>query len=323
LSPTQEGNLVYLGDNNASYSTDLYKLEDNGEDKTISSKNDSQRLLIDFTKRLSQVNAQDATDAQHPGSIANLIDPQHTLIHLAINFLIGSWDGFWYQASNYYLNNDLATNKWALITYDFDETYGNGLDDPSLNTATYQNYSRPGSQRPLVEVFLNNTYYDSVFQTTLTTIVKRFFKPDIVNPRLNAWAQMLQEDIVWTRAIAGHSPGTATTFTLADFQAGLTGNGTAAISQWITTRVNALKTQLNFDDKDDLPALPAYTQGSYLDASGNVVSSNGTTISSNNGTVTPGGGNNTNSNSNTSGASHHGPMGITLSAMAVLFYLIF
>jgi hypothetical protein len=251
---------------------------------------------MEFTKNLSQVNSQDATDAQHPGSIANLIDPQHTLIHLAINYLIGSWDGLWYQASNYYLNQDLITKKWTIITYDFDETYGNGVEDVNMNTVAYQNYSRPGSQRPLVTVFLNNTYYDSVFQNTLKTIVKRFYKPSVVNPILTAWSQMLQEDITWTRTIPGRSPGSQSTYTVKDFQDGLLGtNGSViSISQWVTKRVAALTQQLNFNDTDDLPSLPPYTAGTYLDANGNVVNGNGNSASGNgSGGVSPGGNSNT------------------------------
>ncbi|KAG0951208.1 hypothetical protein G6F57_001778 [Rhizopus arrhizus] len=294
LSETQEGNLVYQGDDVTKYSEDLYKLADKGEDVTIS-KNNSQQHIMEFTKQLSQVNAQDATDAQHPGSIANLIDsPQHTLIHMAINFLIGSWDGFWYQASNYYLNQDLQTKKWTLITYDFDETYGNGIEDASLGTVAYENYSRPGAPRPLVTVFLNNTYYKNQFENTLKTIVKRFFKPSVVDARLQAWSEMLKEDIVWTRQIPGRSPGTKTTFTLQDFQEGLLGNSTASIHQWVSQRSAALTRQLNFQDNDDLPPLPAYTTGSHLDANGNVVSSNGTTISTGNNSTTPGASNGTN-----------------------------
>ncbi|KAI8645871.1 coth protein-domain-containing protein [Parasitella parasitica] len=283
VSDTVEGNLVYVGDDATQYSADIYKLEDTGEDKTISKKNNSQAGIIDFTKRLSQVNAQDATDAQHPGGIANLMDsPQHTLIHIAMNYLIGSWDGFWYQASNYYLNNDLATNKWTLITYDFDETYGNGIEDANMNTVSYKNYSRPNSKRPLVEVFLNNPYYDGVFQDILKTIVKRFFKPSVVDPILTAWSQMLAEDIAWTRSIAGRSPGTTTSFTVKDFQDGLLGNGTTiSISQWVSKRASSLTTQLNFNDTDDLPALPPYTAGTHLDANGNVVKSDGTGVAGN------------------------------------------
>ncbi|RCH81917.1 hypothetical protein CU098_002285, partial [Rhizopus stolonifer] len=292
LSPENEGNLVYQGDDATKYSSDIYKFADGGEDKTISKKNNSQALIIDFCKRLSQVNPQDAKDAQHPGSIAGLVDPQNTLIHLALNYLIGSWDGFWYQASNYYLNNDLASNKWTLITYDFDETFGNGVEDAGMNTVSYKNYSRPGSKRPLVEAFLNNAYYDGVFQDTLKTIVKRFFKPSVVDPVLQAWSDMLKEDIAWTRTITGKSEGTKTAYTVKDFQDGLLGNGTStiSISGWVSKRVSSLTAQLNFNDTDDLPALAAYTEGTHLDANGNVVSNNGTTVGSTN--ITPGGASN-------------------------------
>lgn len=330
LSETVEGNLVYVGDDVTKYSEDIYKLEDTGEDKTISKKNNSQVGIVDFTKRLSQVNAQDATDAQHLGSIANLMDsPQHTLIHMAMNFLIGSWDGFWYQASNYYLNNDLVTKKWTLITYDFDETYGNGVEDANMNTVSYKNYSRPGSQRPLVEVFLNNTYYDGVFQDTLKTIVKRFFKPSVVDPILTAWSEMLKEDIVWARSIPGKSPGSATAFTLKDFQDGLLGNGTSviSISEWVSKRAASLTTQLNFKDTDDLPALGPYTAGTHLDANGNVVNGDGTSVAGNgtgvdgNGSstsVAPGGG----SSSKEGSAAPSTKASIGLSMVAVVAVMV-
>lgn len=322
LSETVEGNLVYVGDDATKYSADIYKLEDTGEDKTVDKKNNSQAGIIDFTKRLSQVNAQDATDAQHPGSIANLIDsPQHTLIHMAINFLIGSWDGFWYQASNYYLNNDLVTNKWTLITYDFDETYGNGVEDANMNTVSYKNYSRPGSQRPLVEVFLNNTYYDGVFQDTLKTIVKRFFKPSVVDPILTAWSEMLKEDIVWARSIPGRSPGTTTAFTLKDFQDGLLGNGTViSISEWVSKRASSLTTQLNFKDTDDLPALGPYTAGTHLDANGNVVKGDGTSVAGNGTSVAPGG-NNSTSKEGSAAPSTKASIGLTMAAVAAVMVI--
>ncbi|KAL7318689.1 hypothetical protein PS15m_001901 [Mucor circinelloides] len=320
LSPEVEGNLVYVGDDATKYSADIYKLADEGEDKTISKKNNSQAGIIDFTKRLSQINAKEATDAQHPGSIVNLIDPQHTLIHMAINFLIGSWDGFWYQASNYYLNHDLGTNKWTLITYDFDETYGNGIEDAAMNTVSYQNYSRPGAQRPLVEVFLNSTYYDSMFQDTVKTIVKRFFKPSVVDPILQAWSQMLKEDIAWTRSIAGRSPGAATTFTVKDFEDGLLGNGTViSISQWVSKRASSVATQLNFKDTDDLPALPAYTAGTHLDANGNVVNADGSTVAGNGTSVAPGGNNNASASKSGSAApSTKASIGFSMVAIAAV-----
>ena len=85
-----------MGDDITLYSEDLYKLEDKGEDKTLQ-KNNSLGPLIGFMRDLAAINPQQATDAQHPGDYSKLIDPQHTLIHLAFSFLSGSWDGFWYQ----------------------------------------------------------------------------------------------------------------------------------------------------------------------------------------------------------------------------------
>ncbi|KAI8889231.1 coth-domain-containing protein [Backusella circina FSU 941] len=271
LSDTQEGNLVYVGDDPANYPTDMYKLSDKGGDDTIF-KNNSQSRLIEFIKTLSQINPNEATDGEHPGAIANLVDPQNTLIHMAMNFLIGSWDGFWYQASNYYLNQDLGTKKWTLITYDFDETFGNNLEVPGMNTVTYQNYSRPGSQRPLVTVFLNNTYYRAMFEDILKTLVKRFFKPSVVEPRLKAWVEMLSEDIAWTRSLSGKSSGTITQFTLEQFKETMTGLEVSnpSIQQWVSNRCSSLQSQLNFNDKDDLPALGPYTGGTHLDANGKV-----------------------------------------------------
>jgi hypothetical protein len=322
LSDTQEGNLVYIDDNQASYSADLYKLEDGGEDNTISKKNNTNARLVEFVKALSQINPSDATDAQHPGAIANLVDPKPTLTHIAINFLIGSWDGFWYQASNYYLNQDFGLNKWYLITYDFDEVFGNGVEDAGMNTVAYQNYSKPGSQRPLVTVFLNNTYYQGVFEDTLKTIVKKFFKPSVIDARLKAWEQMLAEDITWSRAISSQSPGTKTTFTLQDFKDGLLGtNGsTISISQWVTKRAEALTTQLNFKDTDDLPAIGPYTNGTHLDSNGNVVNGDG---SSANGTSSGSNGSNGSDSSQSSASNRLTITGLTVaSAFAVAALLL-
>ncbi|KAI8981416.1 coth protein-domain-containing protein [Pilobolus umbonatus] len=281
LSPEQEGNLVYLGEDPALYPDFLYKLSDTGEDKTVSKKNNTQVRIIELIKRISEVNPADATDDQNLGSISKIFEPRHTLVHTAMSFLIGSWDGFWYQASNYYLIEDMATKIWTLVTYDFDESYGGGLEDWAMATVAYTNYSRPGSKRPMVEAFLQNPYYDGVFQDILKTLVKRFFKPSVIKPRLDAWNEMLKEDIAWSRAIPGKSTGITTSYTVADLTSGLIGGneGILSINDWITKRAAALTTQLNFSDVDDLPALPAYTDASFLDAQGNVVNGKGDILS--------------------------------------------
>ncbi|KAI8332632.1 coth protein-domain-containing protein [Chlamydoabsidia padenii] len=279
LTPSEEGNLAYLGDDPTKYSADLYKLADEGEDKTLSKKNNSVGPLIDFTKRLSQINPSQITDGNNK-DVPALIDPQNTMVALAMNFLADSWDGLWYQASNYYLNQDIKTNQWVVISYDFDETFGNGAEQ-GRDSVAYGNYSRPNSVRPLVDLFLKSPYYKGQFENILKTLVKRFFNTRVIQPRLEAWATLLKEDIEWDYSIPGHSPGTQNTYTVQDFLTNLnsTASSMEGINQWITTRVQSLTQQLQFTDADDLPALGPYKQGSRLDSNGNVVPNDGSSVS--------------------------------------------
>ncbi|KAI8098469.1 coth protein-domain-containing protein [Halteromyces radiatus] len=297
LSPTEEGNLAYLGDDQTKYSADLYKLVDGGEQNTVTKKNNTFAPLIDFTKRLSQINPSQITDGNNK-DVPALLDPQNTMVALAMNYLTDSWDGLWYQASNYYLNQDLKTNQWVIISYDFDETFGNGAQQ-GRDSVPYGNYSRPGSTRPLVDLFLSSPYYKSQFETILKTLVKRFFNPRVIQPRLDAWATLLKEDIEWDYSIPGHSPGTKVTFTVQNFLNNLktTDSGMEGINEWVTNRSKSLTQQLQFTDADDLPALGPYKEGSRLDSKGNVVPNDGSSVS-------PGGssGNGNGGNGSTSGA---------------------
>lgn len=118
MNPQEEGNLVYHGDDVTLYNDTVYKLEDEGRGyQPKLAKENEKQPLIDFIRQLSTIKPEDATDANNKGSFSTLLDEKHTLIHTAYSFLTGSWDGFVYQASNYYLNQDLERNQWVLISY--------------------------------------------------------------------------------------------------------------------------------------------------------------------------------------------------------------
>ena len=139
-------------------------------------------------------------------------------------------------------------------------------------TVPYQQYSRPNSSRPIVDKLLASPKWRGEFENTLKTVIKRFFKPSVIGPRLEAWTHMLQEDINWDRGLQAHSPGQASNWTAADFTAGMnsTTKGQVGILEFVTKRSQSVCQQLQFQDNDDLPALSAYTQGRYMDAQGQV-----------------------------------------------------
>ncbi|ORE03628.1 hypothetical protein BCV72DRAFT_314930 [Rhizopus microsporus var. microsporus] len=258
MDETHGADLVYKGPSAADYDTDdLYMLEEKGNANVT--KEDFMGPLIDFMRKLDQTAI--GTDAQHPGNITDLIDnANQTMIQAALNFLSGSWDGFWYQASNFYLTQDLGSKKWTLTTFDFDETFGNGLEEPQLISVPYENYTRSGNKRPLVDVFIKSPYYNAQFQDILKTIIKRFFNPRVIKPRLDGWATMLKEDIAWDFSLPERSPGEKFKYTVETFNKNLysTVDGTIGVLEWVSNRTAAVCQQLNFNDSDDLPPLPPY-----------------------------------------------------------------
>ncbi|KAF7726934.1 hypothetical protein EC973_008229 [Apophysomyces ossiformis] len=266
LGDGKEADLVYKGPAVSDYEKDVYKLEDKGKDKTLN-KTNGLEPLIHFMDQLQYIDI--AKDVQNTGNISSLIDPTHTLLHVAMNFLSGSWDGFWYQGSNYYLTKDLQTNKWTLVTYDFDEALGNYAPE-GLATVSYQDYVPKGAKRPLVDVLLQSPYYRAQFEEILKTLIKRFFKPSVINPRLAAWTEMLKDDIAWTRSIPPKSPGEKMEWTLQDFLKNMntTVQNGMGLAEWVKLRSESAAKQLNINDKDDLPPLGPYKGGRVLGVDG-------------------------------------------------------
>ncbi|KAI7886042.1 hypothetical protein K492DRAFT_123012 [Lichtheimia hyalospora FSU 10163] len=274
-------NLAYLGDELSKYPNDIYKLKDKGEAKHKLSKENASLPLVEFIRNLNAIDPSKITDEESSKELSKLIDPKHTMYHLALSFLTGSWDGLWYQASNYYLTQDLQNGQWAVITYDFDESLGNGVEQKNLGTVPYDEYGPrgDGSKRVLVDLILDSPYYRAEFERILTTIVKRYFKSSVVVPRLKVWMQMLAKDIAWDRSLDPQSPGNKVEWTANDVESGALGTGNGAkgesdlsvsIAEWVEARSKSLCKQLGITDTDDLPPLGPYLGGRQMDGAGHV-----------------------------------------------------
>ena len=138
-------------------------------------------------------------------------------------------------------------------------------------TVPYAQFKKSGNvTRPLQDALIQG--YSAEFEQILTTIVKRFFKPSVIQPILEAWKSMLLEDITWDRSstLKGHSSTVKQDkgFTVEDFVVNLnsTQKNTVGILEWITGRSAAVCQQLNINDTDvGLPVLGHYLGGNYGD----------------------------------------------------------
>ena len=95
-------------------------------------------------------------------SLESLLDVPTVLKYFAMDVLVGQWDEYRSLMNNYYLYYMRIENRFTLIPYDYDNTFG--VDWFSINWSTANPYNYPKVQagvRPLSEVLLaQNTYRD-------------------------------------------------------------------------------------------------------------------------------------------------------------------
>ena len=119
----------------------------------------------DFTKLAKLVDIINNTPTNtFPDSIEKYLDVRRVLEYFALNTLIGSWDDYRSLMNNYYLYHIPAEDKFTIIPYDYDNTFG--VDWSGNNWTTANPYSFPkvaSGARPMSEKLLANNQYKDLF----------------------------------------------------------------------------------------------------------------------------------------------------------------
>ncbi|MDP1675508.1 MAG: CotH kinase family protein [Bacteroidota bacterium] len=99
-----------------------------------------------------------------PDSIEKYLDVRRVLEYFALNTLIGSWDDYRANMNNYYLYHIPSEDKFTLIPYDYDNTFGVDWFNIDWTTAAPYNFPKLNSSaRPLSEKLLTNNQYKDLF----------------------------------------------------------------------------------------------------------------------------------------------------------------
>lgn len=123
----------------------------------------------ELTAFISELNGQSSD--RFPSWIASKMDVDLFLRILAVDTVVGMWDGYWVNANNYYLYFD-AGGKVYFIPYDYDNTLGvsnSGLmQDPTGKKPLEWG---PSSGRPLANRILAVPEYKAKYQNYLKELV--------------------------------------------------------------------------------------------------------------------------------------------------------
>jgi hypothetical protein len=171
--------LTYLGSNSANYSN-LYEL------KTNENLNDYSGL-IHF---LNVVN--NSTNQDFPCAIQQVLDVESYLKTLAIEVLCGHWDGHAFNKNNFYLYQRPSDNKFMLIQYDMDNTFG--IDWMGINWATRNlfDWSHPNQPRPLYNRMMEVPYFRDLFTYYIDSFLNSYFNNSTLIPILESKQNLIE-----------------------------------------------------------------------------------------------------------------------------------
>ncbi|MCF8202452.1 MAG: CotH kinase family protein [Crocinitomicaceae bacterium] len=165
--------LTWLGSNPANY-TSTYELKTNKDSNDYSA-------LVHFADVLNNSSASTFVCA-----IQEVFDVDLFLRNIAMEILLGQWDGYAYNKNNYYLYQRESDGKMVYLSYDLDNTFG--IDWFNINWALRNVYSwAPGNQsRPLYTKLLAVPYFRDRFTFHLNDILSNVWNVSSLQAQLEA-----------------------------------------------------------------------------------------------------------------------------------------
>ena len=111
-----------------------------------------------------------------PDSLEHVFDVSEFIKYLAINILTGGWDDYRSLQNNFYLYHQPNIDRFLLIPYDYDNTFG--IDWFSINwdmIDPYSYYLIADTERPLADIVFNNESYRNLFSRYLQFFIDHNF----------------------------------------------------------------------------------------------------------------------------------------------------
>ena len=174
--------LKYIGSNPSSY-YGAYELKTNEVANNYSK-------LIQFIDTLNHID-----NEGFPCFIEDNFEVEIYLKTLALEMIIGHWDGYAFNKNNYYLYRQPSNGKFVFIEYDLDNTFG--IDWFGIDWANRDLNSWHNSNRPLIVRLLSFSFYNDLFNSYLEQILTQLNSSDWYNElqlKVNLLSSAVQSD---------------------------------------------------------------------------------------------------------------------------------
>ncbi|KAG0270461.1 hypothetical protein DFQ27_006673 [Actinomortierella ambigua] len=240
-----EATMAWNGSKTADYHPEIYENKVLGQN----TKEEPMAQFIDFMKVLRDY------DPTKPDAIEfwnSHLDLDGFLRSMALEFLTGHWDAYWWKGNNYFMYFNVETKVWQFIPTDFDVTFSDGgrADvDVDYKQFAASRLRRKGKDHPLItKLIYKNKDIAARFEFILKSIANAVFTDKVLEPRITAFKELIKEDVAWDYSIdRSAQPGKNYGWTISDFFTSIdkpvkkTGYSiNFGIRQWINKRAGAL-----------------------------------------------------------------------------------
>jgi spore coat protein CotH len=191
---TEAANLTWKAPGTATTYQDLDAYEEKLQD-------DNFQPFAEFIAFIDQ-----ASDNDFNANIDSQLNVDGFLRALAVDMLIGQWDGLWLGANNFYLYQNTRTSKWEYLPWDLDQSFGMdywrypiiGKYGTDFASRAYRDWGKGGygmngvSQPPLIERLLNIPEYNQQLQRYVQLAAAGEFHPRRSTTKLDRIKKLLK-----------------------------------------------------------------------------------------------------------------------------------
>jgi spore coat protein H len=169
-----------LSDDGQIFSNEIYESKINEEE-------DTRAELDAFVKILNNT-----PTANFKTEIEKVLNVDSYLRQMAVESVLGHWDGYSYNQNNFYLFYDAQTKLIEFIPYDADNTWGIDWIDRDWATRDLLSFYRGGNPRPLSTRILNVEEYKNLYIDYLNELYKNYFTDEYLEPLFDHYESLLK-----------------------------------------------------------------------------------------------------------------------------------
>jgi len=237
---SRESTMNYNGPRTTNYYPWMYNNQIRGDNP----KDEPMQQIIAFMKDLQDW---DPTDNDGIAYWNERLDLEGFLRSMALEYLAGAWDSFWYNGNNYFMYYNPQHKIWQFIPSDFDHSFSSGANRVPVETS-YKKYGERGrvyKNQPLVsKLIYKNKDINQKFETILRTIAQYVFNDKALEERIHAYETQIEQEVAWDRSIdRSQLPGVTVDWTAKKFHDSIW-KKKDCITRWIKGRAQTVNRQI-------------------------------------------------------------------------------